>query len=93
MRINIQNQAEVSTRYTEKIENRLTKLERFYDKIDYADVHITSEGSSVTTYRIALRVGVPGHDVVVKQKGDKMNKLISNVMESAKRQMKNLFKD
>jgi len=93
MRINIQNQAEVSTRYTEKIENRLTKLERFYDKIAYADVHITSEGNSVTTYKLALKIGVPGHDVVVKQKGDKMNKLISNVMESAKRQVKNLYNE
>lgn len=94
MKINIQNPADVSNRAIDRLVSRLNKLTKFQEDIVYADVWIKTEGSSSNAqYVLSLKLGVPGNDVVVSHKNRNFAALIGEVMEAAKRQLKELYED
>ncbi len=90
MRVDIQNQAELTKGQVNRIRNKMMKLPRYFKDLIYAEVKVSAEGND-REYRMVAQLGVPGNDVIVRQKGQNLNQLISSVQDACKRQLKELF--
>lgn len=71
------------------IENRLSKLEQFYDRIIFADVFLkvqkTSEKQNKT---IEILLSIPGDDLIVKKEARSFEEGTDECVQSLERQLK-----
>lgn len=70
----------------EFLENKLQKLDTFYDKIIDCRVHLKKENSSEKENKLAeIILGVPGDDIVVKKVTASFEESILECIDVAKR--------
>ena len=85
MIITVRNNADLPNKYERKIKWLLYNLQEKFKDILYANVFFNKEGNGNIRYHLNLVVGMPGKNVVIKNKGDEISKLIYEVYNSAKR--------
>lgn len=68
------------------IQERMNKLEKYYDKVVDADVFLKVEKTSDKENKIAeLKVNVPGDDFMVKKQCKTFEEAVENASESLER--------
>jgi hypothetical protein len=79
------NNADIPGKYERKIKWLLYNLRDKFNDIIYARVFFTKEGIGNPIYQMNLVLGMPGNNVVIKNTGSELTKLINEVYNSAKR--------
>lgn len=68
------------------IQERMNKLEKYYDKVVYADVFLKVEKTSDKENKIAeIKVNVPGDDFIVKKQCKTFEEAVETASESLER--------
>lgn len=73
----------------EFVQNRLSKLEQFYDKIVFADVFLKVQKTSEKENKIVeVLLSIPGDEVMVKKEAKTFEEAIDEVVKTLERQLK-----
>lgn len=66
----------------------LSRLSRYYDKIEYAEVFFEDKkGKATDQKQVSIRLGIPGNDPFASDYGDSFHALLSSVEEKLRRQL------
>lgn len=89
MQITIHQSGDLLESTKEVINDKLTKLETFYDRIERADVHIKSDdGQAANGYTVQIRLAVPGPDLFAEHTDPSIKRAVADVAEALRRQIK-----
>ncbi len=78
----------VSDEMKEAIRKAISRLSRYFNKIEWADVYLEDKKEKSTDQKhVGIRLGVPGNDPYASEYGDDFSTLISNVEEKLRRQL------
>ena len=89
MQITIHQSGDLLDSTKEVINEKINKLETFYDRIERADVHIKSDdGQATNGYRVQVRLAVPGPDLFAENTDPSIKRAIAEVAEALRRQIK-----
>lgn len=89
MQITIHQSGDLLDSTKEVINDKLSKLETFYDRIERADVHIKQDDGLVTNgYTVQVRLAVPGPDLFAEHTDQSIKRAIADVAEALRRQIK-----
>lgn len=73
----------------ETIRKTLTRLSRFHDKIEWADVYLEDKKEKSTDQKqVSIRLGIPGNDPFASEYGDNFHALLSEVEAKLQKQLK-----
>lgn len=73
------------------IRKSITRLNRFYDRIEWADIYLEDKKEKKTQQKqVSIRLGVPGNDPFASEYGDNFHELLTNVEEKLRRQLEKL---
>ena len=70
MRITIRNNVEISNKYICFIKWKIKSIKRKFHDLIYVEIHLKSEGQSPKTYYANIRLGIPGHDIIIQNKSE-----------------------
>ena len=89
MQITIHKSADLLDSTVEVINEKLNKLETYYDRIERADVYIKEDdGNAANGYTVQARLAVPGPDLFAEHTDQSIKKGIAEVAEALRRQIK-----
>ena len=89
MDITIHNAGELSDGARTFIEEKIQKLETYYDRILRADVYLNhDDGSGPNTYGVTIRLAVPGPDLSAEHNDQSVEKAVIEVTEKLRRQIR-----
>ena len=88
MKITVSNSKDVPNKVVRYIKYRLYKMKRKYKSLLYTDVHLKSEGQNPTTYLSTFRLGVPGNDIIIKNKGAQIKSLVGETLSDSERHLR-----
>lgn len=70
------------------IRKSISRLSRFYDKIEWADVYLEDKKEKSTKQKqVSIRLGIPGKDPFASEYGDDFHALLSEVESKLQRQL------
>lgn len=70
------------------IENKVSKLEKYYDSIQNADVYLRIDKNDEAGNKIAeIKLDIPGIDVFAKKQSKSFEEATSEVVEALKKQL------
>ncbi len=73
----------------EFVQNRLSKLEQFYDKIVFADVFLKVQKTSEKENKVVeVLLSIPGDELMVKKEAKTFEEAIDEVVNALERQLK-----
>ncbi|MEL6277080.1 MAG: HPF/RaiA family ribosome-associated protein [Bacteroidota bacterium] len=89
MQVIINKSGTISDEQVSFIEEKMEKLQTFYDRIERADVHFrtddrTKEADSIT---VIARLAIPGNDVAAEYTDPSLEKAVVEVQEKLRRQL------
>ena len=91
MQITIHQSGDLLDSTKEVINEKISKLETFYDRIERADVHIKSDdGKGAAGHTVSVRLAVPGPDLSAEHTDQSIKRAIADVAEALRRQLKKL---
>ncbi|MGM5469996.1 ribosome hibernation-promoting factor, HPF/YfiA family [Flavobacteriaceae bacterium LMO-SS05] len=66
----------------------ITRLSRFYDKIEWADIYLEDKKEKKTQQKqVSIRLGIPGNDPFASEYGDNFHALLTNVEDKLRSQL------
>ncbi|MDD3722924.1 MAG: ribosome-associated translation inhibitor RaiA [Lutibacter sp.] len=70
------------------IRKSISRLSRFYDKIEWADVYLEDKKDKATQQKqVSIRLGIPGKDPFASEYGDNFHTLLTDVENKLQRQL------
>lgn len=73
------------------VENKLNKLETFYDRIEGINVYLKLEKNDSKENKVVeVKLLVPGHDIFVKEHAKTFEEAIDISLEALKKQLKKI---
>lgn len=88
MQITIHQSGDLIESTKQVITDKINKLETYYDRIERADVHIKDgDGNAANGYTVAVRLSVPGPDLVAEHTDPSIKRAIADVAEALRRQI------
>ena len=85
MNIIVQNQANLSNKYVRFTKWKLYGLASKFKDLLYAEVFFSTEGSTLVTYQVHLRLGITGDDIIIKNKSKNLSDLFRITYKDAHR--------
>jgi len=83
MRVIVRNIAEVPNKYVKLLKWKMYNLSEKFKDLIYIEAFINSEGRKPTEYQLKLRLGIPGHDIIITKKLDNLEKCIHQIEKNA----------
>ncbi len=75
----------------DNIHKVISRLSRFYDKIEWADVYLEDKADKKTNQKeVSIRLGIPGKDPFASEYGDNFHQPLAAVEEKLRRQLEKL---
>lgn len=72
----------------ETISKCISRLRRFYDKIEWADIYLEDKKEKKTEQKqVSIRLGVPGKDAFASEYGDNFHALLTSVEDKLRSQL------
>jgi len=66
----------------------ISRLSRFYDKIEWADVYLEDKKDKSTQQKqLSIRLGIPGKDPFASEYGDDFHSLLAEVESKLQKQL------
>jgi ribosomal subunit interface protein len=70
------------------IRKSITRLSRFYDRIEWADIYLEDKKDKKTEQKqVSIRLGIPGNDPFASEYGDNFHALLSGVEDKLRIQL------
>lgn len=89
MQITIHKSGELLESTKQVINEKVNKLETFYDRIERADVYIKEgDGNTANGHTVSVRLAIPGNDLVAEHNDPSIKRAIADVTEALRRQIK-----
>jgi len=76
MQIIVRNIAKVPNKYVKLLKWKMYNLAEKFKDLIYIEAFINSEGNKPIEYQLKLRLGIPGHDIIITKKSDDVEKCI-----------------
>lgn len=78
----------ISDDVKETIRKSISRLSRFYDRIEWADVYLEDKKEKRTKQKqVSIRLGIPGNDPFASEYGDSLHALLASVEDKLRRQL------
>ncbi|HTO15640.1 MAG TPA: ribosome-associated translation inhibitor RaiA [Edaphocola sp.] len=78
----------ISEDVKDSIRKSINRLNRYYDKIEWADVYLEDKKEKSTQQKqVSIRLGIPGNDPFASEYGDDFHALLSNVENKLQKQL------
>ncbi len=87
MKFTIRNQANIANKYIRFSKWKIRKFTKF-SKLLYAEIYINKESASSELYKVTVKLGVPGPDIIVTAQDTNLNSLWSDLVSKLKRAMR-----
>lgn len=72
----------------ETIRKCISRLSRYYDRIEWADVYLEDKKDKATQQKqVSIRLGIPGKDPFASEYGDDFHALLTNVENKLRSQL------
>ena len=72
----------------ETIRKCISRLSRFYDRIEWVDVYFEDKKEKKTQQKqVSIRLGIPGNDAFASEYGDNFHKLLTEVEDKLRKQL------
>lgn len=72
----------------EMIRKSISRLSRFYERIEWADVYLEDKKEKRTKQKqVSIRLGIPGNDAFASEYGDSFHALLASVEDKLRRQL------
>lgn len=69
----------------------ITRLSRFYDRIEWADIYLEDKAEKKTQQKqVSIRLGIPGKDPFASEYGNNFHQLLTEVEDKLRRQLEKL---
>ena len=89
MQITIHKSSELLESSIEVINEKIQKLETYYDRIERADVYVKEDdGNTANGHKVEVRLAIPGNDVYAEYSDPSVKRAIAEVAEALRRQLK-----
>ncbi|MTB51495.1 ribosome-associated translation inhibitor RaiA [Lewinella sp. W8] len=89
MQITIHKSGELSGNAKRVINEKLEKLETFYDRIERAEVFIKEDdGTAAKGHKVEVRLAIPGNDLFAEHTDESIERGIAEVAEALRRQIR-----
>lgn len=89
MTITIHKSAELLDSTIAVINEKLNKLDTFYDRIERADVYVKEDdGNTANGHKVEVRLAIPGNDLYADATDPSIKRGIADVAEALRRQLK-----
>ena len=73
------------------IRKSISRLSRFYDRIEWADVYLEDKKDKATKQKqVSIRLGIPGNDPFASEYGDDFHSLLTDVENKLRSQLEKL---
>ena len=70
------------------IRKSISRLSRYYDKIEWADVYLEDKKDKATKQKqVSIRLGIPGNDPFASEYGDDFHSLLTDVESKLRSQL------
>jgi len=87
MTITIRNTAKVPNKYIRFVKWKLYSLQEKFDQLIYAEVHVNMEGKKPAQYKVSVKLGIPGRDIFVSHKSEKMKTIMLKLSQDIHRSL------
>ncbi|MFT4971972.1 MAG: ribosome-associated translation inhibitor RaiA, partial [Saprospiraceae bacterium] len=84
----VRNNTELSNKHVRFIKWKIYKLKRKFDHLIYAEIHLNVEGNSPKRYETNVRLGVSGHDIIIKNQSHDIREILRSLDQSAHRYLR-----
>lgn len=88
MQIIVRNNTQLANKYIRFIKWKIYRLKEKFDHLIYAEIHLNAEGHSPKQYISTIRLGVSGHDIILKNRSNNIKEVLSNLEKSAHRYLR-----
>ena len=89
MNIQIESSFKRSDSLNQLIDRHLSKLNRFYDHISFANVFLKKENGGHISDRVTLQLGLPKQaDITITEKASRFEAAVIDAFDVAQRQLK-----
>lgn len=75
MKIQINNSTDIANKYIRWAKWKVFKTKRKFNRLIYVDVFLTTEGQSPVEYQSVIRLGIPGQDIILRHKSNRIEEL------------------
>jgi len=89
MQVIIRNVAEVPNKYAKLLKWKMYNLAEKFKDLIYIEAFINLEGKRPVEYNLKLRLGIPGHDIIITKKSDNLEKCIHQIDNNAHMRLAN----
>lgn len=89
MKIIVRNVAMAPNKYAKLLKWKMYNLAEKFKDLIYVEAFISAEGRSPVEYQLKLRLGIPGHDIIITNKSDRLEKCIHQIENRAHIQLAN----
>jgi ribosome-associated translation inhibitor RaiA len=88
MKFVIRNQANISNKYIRFAKWKIRSLSKKFTDIFYSEIYIKRESTHPITYKVVVKLGVPGPDIILSAKSTNLNALWAELSAKIKRQLR-----
>lgn len=88
MKFVVRNQAQIANKYLRFAKWKIRSLSRRYGHVIYSEIYVNLVTHSPKLYKVTIKMGVPGPDIVVSAQSDNLNILWSTLSSKMKRQLR-----
>ena len=89
MQVIIHKSSDLSDLTTEVINEKVNKLETYYDRIERAEVFIKEDdGSATNGHTVEIRLAIPGNDLFATHTDESIERATAEVTEALRRQIR-----
>ena len=88
MLIKVQNQANISNKYVRFAKWQAYKVKSKFDEMEYVEIFIKKNSSANPVYRLTLKIGVKGYDIVISAKNENLYSLFNDAYKTVIRQLR-----
>lgn len=85
MRITIRNNAGLSNKNIRFIKWKINSMRKKFNDLLYAEVHLNTEGQKPKTFKVNIRLGIEGHDIIIQNKSQHLGELFQKSTQSVHR--------
>jgi len=69
MNIQVNNKAGLPNKFVRLAKWKMYKVQEQFNQLIYSEIFISKEGKGPIAYHSVIKLGVPGYDIVLKNKG------------------------
>lgn len=88
MKFVIRNQAKIANKYVRFAKWKILRLSRRFGELVYSEIYVKKVSVKPAIYKVTVKMGVAGPDIVVSDQSSNLKELWSNLSQKLKRQLR-----